>query len=236
MKRRIRDMHHRFSTFWWGDTGLSMILVILVLVLLLGPFLDSMEGRVLSSIFLSLLMFTGVTQISSRRLARIGAILVASLAVVLIWLREAYPDDRLLRAGSALATLGFLVVLTLVIIGHTFKEGPVTSSRIQGALAAYLLIGITWANLYRITLLFLPGAFHVPATPEGQASPSTEWQLTYFSFVTLTTVGYGDFVPVHPTARMLAILEALIGQLFPATLLARLVSLQILDRDRDRGE
>jgi hypothetical protein len=123
-------------------------------------------------------------------------------------------------------------MLTLVLIGRVFQDGAVTRARVQGAVAAYLLIGLVWANFYRLCYLLLPGSFQIAAPAPGQPFQPIDSQLTYFSYVTLTTLGYGDIVPIHPTPRMLAILEALVGQLFPATLLARLVSLQISERKR----
>lgn len=232
MRRRIRHAHERFSAFWWGDKGLSMILVLLVLWLLLLPFLDFLGGRILAAVFLSLLLFSGVTQISARLGTRVLAGATAAGVVALIWLREMHPESAPFTVASTIGITGFLGFLTLVLIGHVFREGPVTSYRIQGAVAAYLLIGLTWASLFRMVCVFLPGAVQIPAPLPGRPSHALEADLTYYSFVTLTTMGYGDMVPVHPAARMLAILEALIGQLFPATLLARLVSLQLLDRGR----
>ena len=76
--------------------------------------------------------------------------------------------------------------------------------------------------------LALPGAFLEFGTIPQDTAGGMRKDLTYFSFVTLTTVGYGDIIAVHPLARMLVILEALVGQLFPAILLAWLVSMQIV--------
>ena len=123
-----------------------------------------------------------------------------------------------------------MALLTLGILYKVFSDDkPVTSHRIRGAIAAYLLFGITWSILYGLLDQTLPQAFNLPAAA-GLYGPDRQEQLTYFSFVTLATLGYGDITPIHGVSRMFAIMEALIGQLYPATLLARLVSLEVTHR------
>jgi hypothetical protein len=99
----------------------------------------------------------------------------------------------------------------------------------MGGVAGYLLIGVTWAFAYMLLVEEVPDAIHFPssfaAIPAGEPT-----RLVYFSFVTLTTVGYGDAYPVHRVARSLAIAEALIGQLYPAILIASLVGMALQAR------
>jgi hypothetical protein len=91
----------------------------------------------------------------------------------------------------------------------------------MGAVILYLSIGLIFANVYDAAALLLHPSFSTLAVGRGR----TLSQLLYFSLSTLTTTGFGDIAPVHPFVRSLANLEAVIGQLFPATLLARLVTL-----------
>jgi len=84
-----------------------------------------------------------------------------------------------------------------------------------------------WSLAYYMTLLLAPEAFIFPKSPASGDGESVQSQLLYFSFITLTTIGYGDIMPVHPVARMLGILEGVAGQLFPAVLIARLVALHV---------
>jgi voltage-gated potassium channel Kch len=91
-----------------------------------------------------------------------------------------------------------------------------------GAILLYLTIGLVFVALYTLVGAASPNAFNGLTVTARVSLPS---DLVYFSFTTLTTVGYGDIVPVHPVARSLSNLEAIVGQLYPATLLARLVSL-----------
>jgi hypothetical protein len=117
-----------------------------------------------------------------------------------------------------------------VVARAVFAPGKVTFHRIIGAVLLYLNIGLIFVALYCFVGLLIPNAFN------GQGPLKDDFaaagNLVYFSFVTLTTVGYGDIVPLHPYARSLANVEAIIGQLYPATLLARLVTLQVENRYR----
>jgi voltage-gated potassium channel Kch len=103
--------------------------------------------------------------------------------------------------------------------------------RIQGAVAAYLLLGLSWALAYELVALRVGQAFSGAGLGAAERT-----SFIYFSFVTLTTVGYGDITPVHPVARSLAVAEALTGQLYPAILLARLVSLATGSGPADPGD
>jgi hypothetical protein len=106
----------------------------------------------------------------------------------------------------------------------TLAPGLVTVHRVLGAIALYLNIGLMFATVYRLIWYFIPNSLtNIPAGTGWQADGT----ILYFSFVTLTSTGLGDIVPVHPVVRTLVNLEAIIGQLYPATLLARLITLEL---------
>ena len=120
---------------------------------------------------------------------------------------------------SALLAL-FLVTVIVAVRVFSADVTTVTTDRVVGAIVLYLLLGIIWSAAYDLV------AIHVADACAGvRPSGSGPQRWLYFSFVTLTTVGYGDIVPVAPAARSLAALKALVGQLYPAIILARLVSL-----------
>jgi hypothetical protein len=219
-----------FKSFWLDDSGLSAFLLLLFVSLFMAPFIDSLLLQVISSLFFSLLMISGAMSISSKRLPRLVVGAVALSAIILRW-ADKFNDSRLLAISSSVATLLFLVLLTLVMLRRVFaSDGRVTAHRIQGAVAVYVLIGLTWSILYQLCDLTLGvDAFTMAGTHHNDPMSRQE-QFTYFSFVTLTTVGYGDITALHPIARMFVIFEALFGQLYPATLLARLVSLEVMHR------
>jgi Ion channel len=235
MKASLSDICKRFMEYVLGDKGLTAFLVLLFLALFLGPFIDSAPVRMLTSLFLSLLMVAGVATMTQRMEARSFAGLVAFAAIVLRWMTHIDPTPAILR-WSSLASLIFMVLLTLFVLHNVFMDDkPVTGHRIRGAIAAYLLFGITWSILYGLLDQMLPQAFSISVNG-GAYDPERKESLIFFSFVTLTTVGYGDITPTHDISRMFAVMEALVGQLYPATLLARLVSLEVSHRSRQGGD
>jgi Ion channel len=119
------------------------------------------------------------------------------------------------------------VTLACVVARAVFATGRVTPHRIIGAILIYLSIAVVFAALFTIVGLVVRNAFSGISFEDNPALASN---VIYFSFVTLTSTGYGDVFPVHPVARSLCNLETIIGQLYPATLLARLVSLEIEGR------
>ncbi len=144
-------------------------------------------------------------------------------ALLVRWTSWLFPTPDL-AVWREISTLATLVVLGRVVLGLVLRRGPITTRRIQGAIAVYLLLGFIWAQAYELLALWHPGAF----TGAVDGSGPLPW--TYYSFVTLTTMGYGDIMPVHPLARAAAVLEALTGQLYLAIMLARLVSLELQSR------
>ncbi len=114
--------------------------------------------------------------------------------------------------------LGFVA---FTIFGHIFRATKVDRSLIASAITVYLLLGAIWGNAYLTMFILNPGAFEAPGVDPDYASV----HFLYYSFVTLTTLGYGDIQPVSPTARILSATEAITGVLYTAILIARLVSL-----------
>jgi hypothetical protein len=128
-----------------------------------------------------------------------------------------------------LAAAWLIIAITFgaIVARAVFRPGRVTYHRIVGAVLLYLLVAVGFATLFAFVGLSIPDAFK-GVTFEDDAGLASE--LFYLSFVTLTTTGYGDIIPVHPLARSLCNMEAVIGQLYPATLLARLVTLELRRR------
>jgi hypothetical protein len=119
------------------------------------------------------------------------------------------------------------ITLACVVAPAAFGSGRVTYHHIIGAILLYLTIAITFVALFTFIGSLVPRAFSGLSLED---SPALASNLIYFSFVTLTTTGYGDIFPVHPIARSLCNLESIFGQLYPATLLARLVTLELAHR------
>jgi hypothetical protein len=147
--------------------------------------------------------------------------LIANLAV--FFLRLYYPLAFHLHILAG-AWLIIAVTLGIVVAQAVFKRGHVTYHRIIGAILVYLLIAVAFASLFIFVGLSIQDAIKGITFEDDQSLASG---VLYMSFVTLTSTGYGDIVPVHPLARSLCNIESIIGQLYPATLLARLVTLEM---------
>lgn len=222
----------RLRTALWGESWFDIFLYMLFLSFFIGPFIDSPPVRLLTSLLFSLVLISGVSSMSDLKSIRVTAGLIAGVAITLRWLRHLIPTPTIVKLGT-LMTLVFLIMLTVVTLAKVFGKGQVTTHRIKGAIAVYLLFGLSWSLLYGLADQLVPNAFNLPATVELFSAERQEL-LTYFSFVTLTTMGYGDITPAHEITRMFVAMEGLFGQLYPATLLARLVSLEITERERSR--
>ena len=174
------------------------------------------------------LILTAAVFIVSRSAIAVGSILFAlALVVVSTATRLRHPSvvDIYLDLTAWLIAG---VALSVVVARAVFSPGRVTFHRIIGAILLYLDIGLIFVALFGFVLLFVPKAFNGLPTLKDNLSVASN--LVYFSFVTLTSVGYGDIFPMHPVARSLANVEAIVGQLYPATLLARLVTLELEGR------
>jgi hypothetical protein len=191
-----------------------MLALLVILVFVLPPFTVASEERSpLADVALTLLLAAGVAGLQVRPWTR-SALLLTAVAAMSVRLMPATSAQAV--ALSSLVSLGLMAA---VVLYQTFRGSDVSVHHVQGAVAAYLLLGLVWAAAYALVAALHPGAF-TSATPLSQ-----DRSFVYYSFITLTTVGYGDVSPVHPAARSLAILEALVGQLYPAVLLARIVTL-----------
>ena len=216
---------------WKAENGLTVLLVFLVVTIFIAyPITALPIGKFLVRISFSLILISGATIVLDKHLLRIFVLGSVLLNLVLRW---ATYIMNVSGFESWIVFCDFIccAILSVIVLLQVFREGPITIHRITGAIAVYLLIGLMWSFLYHFIALQSPEAFKLPASLGTYSADTLQSNLLYFSFVTLTTLGYGDILAVHPLARMLVMLEALTGQLFPAILLARLVSLEILHRN-----
>jgi hypothetical protein len=215
--------------FWSAESGLTGLLIFTVAYLFVVCALgDFGFGDLLADTFFSFIIVTGVMATFRQRWLGILATILAVAGLVLTWQQEIHPMEGLALLSTVIRLL-FLGFLLAVLIVQVFGAGPVTAHRIRGAITVYLLLGGLWALLYHIAALTIPHAFHLTASLAG-GEPLPQRVLTYFSFVTLTTTGFGDITPTHSLTRTLAIFEALTGQLYLVITLARLVSLAVMER------
>src|SRR5262249_14310117 len=203
-------------------TVLTALLLFLMLVVapLQGTGIVIFEAL---GVFAALAMMIGVLILSGSSIAVFVLLAAISMNVFVIILRLLGTPSALDLHMVAAAWLVLAITLGAVVARAVFAPGAVTYHRIVGAVLLYLLIALAFVALFVFVGLLIPKAFSGLAFDDNATFASSA---IYFSFVTLTTVGYGDIVPVHPIARSLCNLEAICGQLYPATLLARIVTLE----------
>jgi hypothetical protein len=212
----------------WSDPLLTALTALLfVMLFVIAPLQAS--GIFLFQafeFFFAIILIAGVFVMSGSRIAVVAMIVALIMATIGGILRLKSPSilDLNLFAGAWLITG---IVLACVVAPAVFGPGRVTYHHIMGAILLYLTVAVIFVALFTFVGSAVPKAFSGLAV---QDSPALASNLIYFSFTTLTTTGYGDIFPVHPIARSLCNLEGIFGQLYPATLLARLVTLEIAGR------
>ena len=219
----ISDLRHlRSERIDWLLTVLTGVLILLIFVV--APLQAiGISAFHLFAICLLLAIIGGMVIISNSPTALIlmSIALVANLAVFFLRLYYPVPFHLHILAGAWLIIAG---TLGIVVTQAVFRGGRVTYHRIVGAVLLYLLIAVAFATLFAFVGLSHHEAIKGITFDDDQSLASAVF---YMSFVTLTSTGYGDIVPVHPLARSLCNIESVIGQLYPATLLARLVTLEL---------
>lgn len=183
---------------------------------------DNIFGRIgLTFFFLMTVLFVIETfELRQKFLNLFRAIAVLSFIFSLFAIIFDHKDNKILYLLGQVIDLIFIAIAVLVIIKKIFSDTKVTGDTLRGGVSVYLMLGIVWYQIYQIILTLIPNAF------VGKVSG---YQVFYFSFVTLTTVGYGDILPAHKVAMIMSNLEAIVGQLYPAVIIARLVSLYTVE-------
>lgn len=209
---------------WQSQANLSFFLVLLVLFSFILPVLGF--GREHMKLYgdtaFSLLLLSGVALAWGQTTLLLIGGFVASATIAVRWMNFLTPT-RALQLWSDGWSIAAILVIAFILLSQVFRPGRVTPVRIQGAIAVYLLFGGAWAHAYHLVAMLQPGSFNSAA---GPLLDTSDW--IYYSFVTLSTVGYGDITAVHPIARLLSVGEALTGQLYLAVLIARLVAMEVI--------
>jgi hypothetical protein len=215
----------------------ATLLLALILVIGGAPFLGgSLLGLPLSRLTFSLLFVAGVYAVSRNRRVLIGGALIGLLAFVITWIGY-YSEAVSVVVADHVTDLVFVMFVASAILRTVVAQDEVTSDTIYGGICVYLLVALGWEAAYSVVEYLHPGSFTMGGVALSEvAGRDTSLraypELVYYSFVTLTTLGYGDIVPTTPQARVLSTAEAVFGQLFVAIFIARLVGLQ-LSRVRD---
>jgi voltage-gated potassium channel Kch len=223
----MRRIWNAFARFWQAEQSLSVLLFILVMSEFIVPVIAPDRGArdPLAGTFLSFVLIAGAATVWRHARAAVRLVILGvCLGAIAVWWAAWLNPSGLLAAWRPASTAVVLAALAMVVVSSVLRAGTVTRHQIQGAIAAFLLLGLAWASAYEFVALRDPLAFRGLG-----ATDAMEW--TYYSFVTLTTVGYGDITPVAPAARSLAVAEAITGLMYVAILISRLVALSLHSRE-----
>ncbi|PSF35007.1 transporter [Aphanothece hegewaldii CCALA 016] len=208
---------------WWQkflNNPYQYLLYSLLALLIFSPCINLnslLYSLILKTVFL-IIVFSIIATFKISKRDRIAFIFIAILAFVLNTF-SGNSDNKysiILQWSGQLINFLFMFFAVLLIVKKIFQEHQIKGDTLRGGISVYLMLGIMWYQMYTLIYSVDSDAF---------SRLVTSHQLLYFSFVTLTTVGYGDIIPINPVVMSLANLEAIIGQLYPAIIIARLVSL-----------
>ena len=217
------------------ERGLALLFVSLLIFLVSYPLFETREtaALVLDVVF-SIIMVSSTYVVSHQRKVLIATLVLGIPTFITWWGVRLVPSTAVDIAGLAFSTVFFVFVIA-VILRSMLSRGDVTVDVIFGAMSVYLLIGVTWTFIFAIVEISSPGSFDFGSLASEAIVSARHGELrflSYFSLVTLSTLGYGDITPVTPLARSLASIEAVIGQLYIAVLVARLVGMHIAQRQK----
>jgi hypothetical protein len=209
----------------WNDPLLTALTILLaVVIFLIAPLQAAGLAAAQDLGFAVVAVMIGALVILSGHPAATVVMIVAFGLAATAAVSRLYEPSQFDLYLKAIAWLLMSLTLIWVTGRAVFAAGRITYHRIMGAILLYLAIGWAFAGLFLLIGLIFQNAFGGMSITDSTILTS---QMAYFSFGTLTTAGSGDITPVHPLARSLTNLEAMVGQLYPATLLARLVTLEI---------
>lgn len=222
------------NEFWTEDRSLTALLAyVLVNTFLVLPFAHFRSGEFSYAIIYSLMLLSGVSAMGVNFHAKVAILVLAVVSFATHWILRFLPVFAIRIADDVLAMM-FFIVLIFVVLKHIFREGDITFHRIQGAIAVYLIVGLVFSKAYHFVYLLDSGAFGMPDIQTDNESFYSRF--VYFSYVTLTTLGYGDITAINLGAKSLVMIEGLVGQLFPAIMITRLVTLELESRKNRKGD
>ncbi|WP_348822964.1 potassium channel family protein [Flavobacterium aestuarii] len=218
-QKKYRFLNH----FWTKESGLSGMLVLLfamhfVVIPLFGSYSSFIA---IINVFWMLFLIAGIIALSKTRRQTLSLVIIPFLFVLFNWI-SIFENTPFVQLSDIILTIATFVLLIVLVLTKVFEPGPVTEYRVIGSIVVYMILANLWSVIYLFIYRHIPGAFQITLPPFE--SNTLEANFMYFSYITITTTGYGEIVPLHPFARAMVQIEAIIGVLYPVILIGRLVS------------
>ncbi len=208
------------------------LLVWLLVYLVVGPFIKGRHTQIILSTSMSLVLFFAVYAINTKSKLFKYVLGLMGATLFLYWL-DMLEIVSFSRIASRIIMAIYIGMLIYSFSHYVLTARKVTSRLISAALCLYLLTGTLWGIIYDMLETLIPGSYRGELLTNSTSIPEQFQHFQYFSFVTLTTLGYGDILPQTEGAAALCQTEAIIGQFFMAVLVARLVGIQVSQQFSD---
>jgi hypothetical protein len=211
-----------FSQVYFKGRFLSLLIFIIAMIIVGPLFEEFVQLRILMDILWSAIFVSAIYAVSQKKRHIAIAVVLALPMLGSIWTKYFFQHKALIVVGSLCGAAFFLfAIIQMLIFIYGHKE--VTRDLIVGAAVVYLFMALMWTFIFVVVETLHPGSFNLPEDLNIAATR----QFVYYSFVTLTTLGYGDITPITSMARSLCILEAVIGQLYLVVQVAWLVGVHV---------
>lgn len=208
---------------WTQESGLSIMLLLLcimqfVVIPLFGSYSRFM---VIVNIFWMLFILAGIISLAKNKRQALLISIVPFLFLIVQWI-DFFQTNVIIVFADLFFSIALMLLLIGLVLVKVLEPGPVTPHRIIGSIVVYMLLVNLWCTLYLFLFRHIGGSFQIADSPFEISSDQANFM--YFSYITITSTGYGEIVPIHPLARSLVQIEVLTGVLYPVILIGRLVS------------
>ncbi|MNQ13252.1 Ion channel [compost metagenome] len=208
---------------WTQESGLSVMLLLLcimqfVVIPLFGSYSRFM---VVINIFWMLFILAGIISLAKDKKQALLISIIPFLFLMVQWI-DFFQKNIIIIFSDLFLSIALMLLLIGLVLVKVLEPGPVTVHRIIGSVVVYMLLVNLWCTLYLFIFKHIEGSFQMAVSPFESSSDQANFM--YFSYITITSTGYGEIVPIHPLARSLVQIEVLTGVLYPIILIGRLVS------------
>ncbi|QOG01317.1 two pore domain potassium channel family protein [Flavobacterium sp. MDT1-60] len=208
---------------WTQESGLSIMLLLLcimhfVVIPLFGSYTRFM---IVVNIFWMLFIIAGIISLARNKRQVLRISVIPFLFLMVQWI-DFFQTNVIVVFADLFFSIAIMLLLIGLVLVKVLEPGPVTAYRIIGSIVVYMLLVNLWCTVYLFLFKHIEGSFQIAVSPFEISSDQANFM--YFSYITITSTGYGEIVPLHPLARSLVQMEVLTGVLYPVILIGRLVS------------